>query len=175
MSLIDKKYKILIVDDDKVTRSMVKSILVNSIKKFEFDEAVDAEEAFNYIKNVEYDCILLDYILPDLTGIQFIEKLNEDNVSIPVIMLTGKGDESLAVKVLKAGAYDYIPKIQLADELLQNNLPQKLLNVINEFKLNNEREKSRKSLELSEERYRGLIENSQILIVRFFSDDYSKS
>ncbi|MBI3596302.1 MAG: response regulator [Nitrospirae bacterium] len=57
-----------------------------------------------------FDAVLLDYSLPKMTGIEVLRRMREKGITLPVIMITGQGDESIAVEAMKVGAADYIIK-----------------------------------------------------------------
>ena len=61
-----------------------------------------------------YDCILCDHKLPGGDGLDIVLRVRETQSTTPIIVLTGQGDEALAVELLKAGAADYIPKSSLS-------------------------------------------------------------
>jgi DNA-binding response OmpR family regulator len=70
--------------------------------------------------------VLLDYLLPDADGLEFLEQLADrnDRDAPPVVMLTGQGSESIAVRAIKLGAQDYLVKRDLTPELLQLTIRQ---------------------------------------------------
>jgi signal transduction histidine kinase len=68
------------------------------------------------------DSIFLDYKLPDIDGISLLKKLRAEGVSIPIIIMTGQGDEHIAVELMKAGATDYLTKDQLSPGCLERVL-----------------------------------------------------
>lgn len=109
--------KILIVDDDRTDVRYLNHLLEQPhvSKRLDPYEIKHAETASNGLETWQTwspDCILLDYKLPDMTGLQFMEKINTDASSDPmaVIMLTGFGDESTAVQAMKLGVSDYLVK-----------------------------------------------------------------
>ena len=65
--------------------------------------------------------MLLDYLLPDLSGLDFLAELSGTTglTPIPVVMLTGQGDESVAVQAMKTGALDYLTKPELSSDRLR--------------------------------------------------------
>ncbi len=83
-------------------------------------EASDADEALAIVKSTRVDCVLLDYLLPTMTGAELLRQLADLGPSFDaaVIGLTGIGDESVAVELMKAGTADYIPKHSLTPERL---------------------------------------------------------
>jgi signal transduction histidine kinase len=102
--------RLLIVDDDEVDRAAVRRALASSAVHFELVEATSATDGLERASASVFDCILLDYRLPELTGGEVLEKLRAQGCQAPVVILTGHGDEDLAVELMKAGASDYIPK-----------------------------------------------------------------
>ena len=74
------------------------------------DVARNRKEFFEKLPDIDADIILADYILPDITGIEAIHICQEKKIDIPIIFITGKGDEQIAVDSLREGAIDYILK-----------------------------------------------------------------
>ena len=110
---------LLVIDDDDVMRQKIKRILSNSA--YHITEAASGEEAEAILVKESFDCILLDYRLGDIDGITFIAKINVENATLcPIVMITGMGDEKLAVEAMRRGAYDYIKKDNLQAESLLN-------------------------------------------------------
>ena len=108
--------RILVVDDEKIILNYFKKFL--SSNNFSVDTAEDFDEALLLLKNHEYDCLILDIILPDKNGILLIEKLRELNYKQPVILITGQPDLDSAKKAIKFQAYDYLTKPISNSELL---------------------------------------------------------
>lgn len=96
---------ILVVDDNDVDRERIRRFLGS---RFTTREAATAAAALAACDEHELECVLLDYRLPDRDGIDLIEELV--GRSLPVIMLTGQGDEHVAVEAMKRGAGDYLVK-----------------------------------------------------------------
>jgi diguanylate cyclase (GGDEF)-like protein/PAS domain S-box-containing protein len=167
--------RILIVDDDKIIRVAVKRTLEKSGNNFAVDEASDNTSIEKMLQTKRFDCIIVDFFLTDTTGLDIIKKLKELRINTPVIMLTGQGDELVAVKAMKAGAYDYLPKSILSHNDAAEILSYTILNALNTFKAKTEQDRTTMALRKSEERYRSLVEHSPMLIIRFFPDDKSIS
>ncbi len=68
--------------------------------------------------NQDFDLVLLDYRLPDINGLNLIAEIKALNLDLPIIVLTGQGDEEIAVEIMKAGAADYISKGKIEPESL---------------------------------------------------------
>lgn len=99
---------ILIIDDERAIRNVLKDILTN--EGYSIDEASDGEEGFKKLQSGNFDAVLCDIKMPKLDGLEFLLKVKEDNLDIPVIMISGHGNIETAVDAVKKGAYDYIAK-----------------------------------------------------------------
>jgi two-component system, sensor histidine kinase and response regulator len=110
--------RILIVDDDEVDRMALRRLLKAAGVKIEAVEAQDCAMAIAEVKDNNFDCAFIDYRLPDMDGLGLVQHLRGSNVKIPLIILTGQGDEQIAVELMKAGASDYIAKGRLSPESL---------------------------------------------------------
>ena len=100
--------RILIVDDDKSIRKTLRDIL--EFEKYEVEEATDGLDCMVKIKQNKYDVIILDVKMPRMDGMEAIEKIQNINQDIPVIMISGHGNIDTAVEAVKKGAFDYIQK-----------------------------------------------------------------
>lgn len=99
--------RVLVVDDEKL---IVKGIRFSLEQDgMEVDAAYDGEEALEYARNNQYDIILLDIMLPKLTGFEVCQAIREFS-DVPVVMLTAKGEDMDKILGLEYGADDYITK-----------------------------------------------------------------
>ena len=99
--------KVLVVDDEKM---IVKGIRVSLLQDgYEVDTAYDGEEALQKASENQYDIILLDVMLPKLSGLDVLQQIREFS-AVPVIMLTAKGEDMDKILGLDYGADDYITK-----------------------------------------------------------------
>ncbi|MBD2197721.1 MULTISPECIES: response regulator transcription factor [Calothrix] len=100
--------RILVVEDDVQLAEMLMEALTD--RQYVVDVAQDGEAAWDFIKGLEYDLVVLDITLPKLDGVSFCQRLRSHNRSLPVLMLTAR--DTLADKVtgLDAGADDYMVK-----------------------------------------------------------------
>ncbi len=99
--------KVLVVDDEKL---IVKGIRFSLEQEgMEVDCAYDGEEALEAIKNNEYDVVLLDVMIPKMSGFEVCQNVREFS-EVPIIMLTAKGDDMDKILGLEYGADDYITK-----------------------------------------------------------------
>ncbi|MGM0846010.1 MAG: response regulator transcription factor [Bacillota bacterium] len=104
---MDQDVKILIVDDEDRIRKLLRMYLER--ENYVIEEAEDGETALEMALNNEYDCILLDLMMPGMDGVEVCKELREKK-STPVIMLTAKGEEANRVQGFEVGTDDYIVK-----------------------------------------------------------------
>jgi PAS domain S-box-containing protein len=102
-------YRVLIVDDDLAQAEMVSEFLRLSGYQ-EIEHAADIRSAWQLLENHEYDILLLDYKLPDGTGLDVLDQMARRDPPIPVVMVTGQGSERIAVQAIQRGAADYLLK-----------------------------------------------------------------
>lgn len=108
--------KILIVEDEPNMRLGLKDNL--EFEDYEVDSAEDGELALNKIRNNNYNLILLDVMLPKVSGFEVCKQIRKEGNQTPVILLTAKGEEANKVRGLELGADDYVTKPFSLMELL---------------------------------------------------------
>lgn len=119
--------QLLLVEDDAVDRLVIERALAASQLTTEMSVVVDAEAALTALRERSFDCVLLDYNLPRGSGLTVLQALREMEDPVPVIAMTGHGDENLVVELMKAGASDYIAKQSLRPERLAQSIRSALL------------------------------------------------
>ncbi len=110
------KMKILLVEDEKFLADPLTAILKKN--KYSVDNVYNGEDGLDYALSNIYDVILLDIMLPKLSGIEILKEFRKTNKTTPVIMLTARGEIPDKIAGLDYGADDYIPKPFNTDELL---------------------------------------------------------
>ncbi|PAX58409.1 hybrid sensor histidine kinase/response regulator [Brunnivagina elsteri] len=146
---MNRKYRtILIVDDCLEDRETYRRYLLQDVNyKYTILEAELGAEGLILWQQYQPDGILLDYCLPDIDGLEFLVQLQAQKQSkyLPVVIVTGQGDESLAVQVMKAGASDYLIKRRVTPEELRLAMN----SVIEKAKLHGKLQKSEERLKLA--------------------------
>ena len=116
-------FNILIIDDNPDDREIYKRLLAKAdFRKIQFFEAASGARGLELISSKKIECVLLDYNLPDVTGLEVLSQIvgvQKTDEKLPVIMLTGQGNENVAVEVMKLGATDYAVKDNLTAQGLQ--------------------------------------------------------
>lgn len=110
--------RILIVDDDEFDRRAVQRSLRQAGLSATVDEAASGADTLARIGSSTYHCIILDYYLPGEDGLSLLKAIRDAVIDVPVVIFTGRGDEEIAVELMKAGAVDYLPKASLTPERL---------------------------------------------------------
>jgi DNA-binding NtrC family response regulator len=99
---------ILIIDDDRPIRTSLTEVL--EYEKFKVDSAEDGASGLKMLKDGKYDLVLCDIKMPKMDGMEVLDKLIEENIEVPVVMISGHGDIETAVSAVKKGAFDFIAK-----------------------------------------------------------------
>ncbi len=126
------------------------------------DVAGDGKEGLNMFEKGTYDVVITDYNMPTVNGLEVLRKLKD---SVPVIILTGQGDEKVAVEAMKLGAADYLAK-DVDGEYIEV-LPSIIDRVLERQQLINERRQALAELQASEARYQAVVEDQTEVICRF--------
>ena len=122
---------ILVVDDDDGIRSLVKKYLNEN--NFLVTTAENAENAYEKIKVIKFDLIILDIMMPGKSGLDFIKE-NKKKIETPIILLTAKGEADERIEGLELGADDYLPKPFEPKELIL-----RIQNIIKKTKINEQK------------------------------------
>jgi len=126
--------RILLVEDNIDDVEVLRRFIRRVPGSYQVDIAYDADEAISKASQGAYDLALVDHQLPGASGHELIGTMREAVPELPIVMLTGHGDEKLAVEVMKAGAYDYLRKHDLDPSILARVVR----NVLERSRLENE-------------------------------------
>ncbi len=108
--------RILIVEDERSQRVLLKKILEKD--RYSVDTVDTGKQAIEMFGERDYDCVLLDQRLPDMNGLEILERLKTINPIVPVIIMTAYANVTDAVKAMKQGAFHYLTKPVSTEELM---------------------------------------------------------
>ena len=123
----NKDFKILVVDDSTTNVVLLEAILDE--KGYQIETALNAKEARNIIERDKPDLILLDLLMPKISGFEFLEELrkDEETKNTPVIVVSALTDEENVERIMQLGAVDYVKKpidlqylVSRVESVLQN-------------------------------------------------------
>src|SRR6056297_2449377 len=131
----NKKTKILIIEDERP----LADLLASKLKKegYEIENAYDGDEGYKKIKSWEPDLILLDIIMPKMDGYEVMEKINEEEREIPVIVISNSGQPVEIEKTKKLGAVDHLIKTEFS--------PTDVLDKVNNYLAGKQKSQKKKS------------------------------
>ena len=119
----EKEIKILLIEDNPGDRLLIQKMLVGKIdSRFVLECAQDLSEAFECLDRTRFDIILSDLGLPDSFGLETFTKVNERAPRVPIVVLSGTDDETLALEAVQHGAQDYLVKANVNSDLLRRAL-----------------------------------------------------
>lgn len=113
---------ILIIDDTKGDHEITMEYLSDEGGLYQFYHAYNADEGLELFYKYPIDCVLLDYHMPGINGLELLKRLTNGSKNVPVIMMTGEGDEFVAVTAMKLGSQDYISKKVITGPALERSI-----------------------------------------------------
>jgi len=159
MSPTEKPSVVLVVDDDQGLVSLIARRLKQA--GFESAGAYSAAEALEWLACRQADLVLLDYKLPDMNGAQLVAELKQRDIDVPFIVVTGQGDERLAVEMMKQGARDYLAK----DSGLLELLPSVVAQAIDQIERDRRLESAERALGESQDRLARVVESLPVVMM----------
>ena len=153
---LDSVSTILVVEDDEG----LSRLIAKSLKTIDVNVEVvhSGADAIDWIADNSPLITLMDYRLPDMTARQIVDSLKDRKIDFPFIVMTGHGDEKVAVEMMKAGARDYIVKQGQFFELL----PSVIKWVFKELETEKKLTKANNALGKSEKKYRSIVDNALV-------------
>ncbi len=112
----EKKRSIFIIDDEEPIRKVLNTHLVK--EGYNVIQSVGGKGVFDLLRGSLYDLVICDITMPEIDGIKILEFVRQNFDTTPIIMLTGLTDLSIAVEIMKRGAFDYVMKPVKKDDLM---------------------------------------------------------
>lgn len=150
-----EEIRVLHVDDDPEMTALASAFLARESDRFEVLTETDARAGLERLEDERIDCIVSDYDMPDVDGLEFLETVREKNPALPFVLFTGKGSEAVASEAISAGVTDYLQKGPGTDKytLLANRIQ----NVVDQFR-------AERALDETRRRFSKLLEHSTDVI-----------
>lgn len=139
--------KVLVADDDQSLLRLITKVL--SREGYEVESVSSGREVVTSASGGDTQLLLLDYTLPDMNGSQVVKELSARGISLPFIVMTGHGDERLAVEMMKLGARDYVMK----DVAFIDLLPSVVRQTTDQLRVAGKLEQTEAGLRQSEEKF----------------------
>lgn len=158
--------RILVIEDELVTARLLKEKLEKAA--FSVDFARDSDEGVGKAISEKYDVLVVDYSLPGPNGLEVMRRLGSRGIFPPIVMVTGKGDERIAVQAMKLGAKDYIVKDEAGRYL--ELVPRVVERILAERRLLEEKQRAVQALTETQARYQALFEDTPIGLYRTTPD-----
>jgi PAS domain S-box-containing protein len=158
---MEKIKKILVVEDEGLTRRAIVKALREGEAPPVVSELGDGQGVMACLREESFDCVLLDYQLPGLDGLEVLRQIRGAGIKTPVVVLTAKGDEQLAVEMMKAGASDYISKSRMMAEQLRQVVRQ----AVRVYRAELRTAEAQEQLRANERRLEALIKASPLGVV----------
>lgn len=142
------------IEDNLDQAHLMSALLKKHQAQFDLDMVHDPVSGLEMLEQNSYDAVILDYNLPHMNGLETLKKIKQKNYSTSIIMVTGQGDERVAVQAIRMGAQDYLTKTPHYLKLL----PDIVVRAVEERHLSHRLEQSEKS-------FFSLFENASIAII----------
>jgi len=149
----EKDIHTLLVDDSERWASVAAKRIETATEEITVSVANDANEALVHLAESDrVDCLLVDYMMPGITGLELLERVREERPGLPFILITSEGNENVAARAIDAGVTDYVVKDPSTDQTPL--LAEKIESVVRQRRLQSK-------LKESEQRYRSVVEGSR--------------
>ena len=155
---------ILLIEDDPHDRAMIRRLLQGQRRTYVIHEATTGAAGLARCRELEPDCVLLDYYLPDMDGREWLVTYTRESTraaQVPVAILSGQDDDDLAVAALEEGAQDYLIK----DAVTSHGLTRAIENVMEKCRIRRELEEQRAAVEVRNRKLEALRDELQLKLV----------
>ncbi|MBP1921095.1 PAS domain S-box-containing protein [Halorubrum alkaliphilum] len=150
--------RVLHVDDDGAFADLVATYLERLDDAFSVRSETAARDALETLGSGSFDCIVSDYDMPGMTGLELLDAVRSNDIDVPFVLFTGKGSEEIASDAIAAGATDYIQKEGGTDQYTV--LANRVRNAVDQYR-------SKRALASSQERLSRFIEQSPLGTIEY--------
>jgi len=150
-----EQLSVLVVDDSDFFAEMTADTLAED-HGFKTHAAGDPVTALEHFTDNDIDCIVSDYEMPEMNGLELLDAVREHDADLPFILLTGRGDEEVASDAIAAGVTDYLLKLEVVEDKQYGRLANRIRNVVSKRR--------------TQAKYELLVDNSPDLIAQVAGD-----
>ena len=161
MSTTGEAIQVLHVDDDPDFADIAATFLEREGDGFVVETASSAVAALDRLADLDVDCIVSDYDMPEMDGLEFLAAVRDDRPDLPFVLFTGKGSEEIASQAISAGVTDYIQKEVGTGQYAV--LANRIRNAVTQYR-------SQQELETSQQRLSLFVEQSPLGVLEYNSD-----
>jgi PAS domain S-box-containing protein len=161
MSTTGEAIQVLHVDDDPDFADIAATFLEREGDGFVVETATSAAAALDRLADLDVDCIVSDYDMPEMDGLEFLAAVRDDHPDLPFVLFTGKGSEEIASQAISAGVTDYIQKEVGTGQYAV--LANRIRNAVTQYR-------SQRELETSQQRLSLFVEQSPLGVLEYNSD-----
>ncbi|MCC9137763.1 response regulator [Pontibacter silvestris] len=161
---------ILIIDDDEVDRMIIRRSMQKAKLQAQVYEATTAAEGLQLVSCRIYNCIFIDFKLPDMDGLELMEQIHRKGVQAPILIVTSHGDERLAANAIRFGAADYLPKALLTPE----GISRSIRTAIRLQKVEASRKEAEERLRMTQHQLEFVISNTPMIVTNINGDGIFK-
>ncbi|MFB6254578.1 MAG: PAS domain S-box protein [Halobacteriaceae archaeon] len=133
--------RVLHVDDEPEFSELTADLLESEHSEITVKTKTNVEAALDYLESSEIDCIVSDYDMPGMDGLEFLEVIRDEHPDLPFILFTGKGSEEIAAEAISAGVTDYLQK-QMGSEQY-TVLANRITNAVEQYRTKQQMEETR--------------------------------
>lgn len=154
---------VLCIDDDRDVVELTATFLERESERFDVDVATAPELVLADTEFSTYDCLVCDYDMPEIDGLELLEAVREGHPELPVILFTGRGSEEVASEAISRGVTDYLQKGRGTEQYLV--LANRIQNAVGAYRAQRERRRHLRAIETATEGISILDESGHFLFV----------
>ncbi|CCQ37280.1 receiver/sensor box histidine kinase [Natronomonas moolapensis 8.8.11] len=162
MNAADNAIRVLLVDDEPEFVETIATVLEREDSRFDVRTATDAEAGLEILEADRIDCVVSDYGMVGMDGIEFLGEVRETHEELPFVLLTGEGDEMVASEAISAGVTDYVPKGRREGQY--SLLASRLANAVEKRRARRSLQRRKRELERLNDRFQSFVKHSPDVI-----------